>query len=82
MRKQLFSPETMNPLYHISLHRKLERNAYTKEAKKHVMDSRKDYPDIYMSLASLAHEETDNAFRLGVRIFLDLVHSDLDDIQF
>lgn len=70
----MFNPDTMKDEYHVALKQKLERNLISDNAKKRVLEARKKHPDCYMSLASLAYEETDNAFRLGVRIFMDALY--------
>lgn len=71
----LFNPDTLKDEYHNAFTWAVHHNNYDFETLKRLIAARKTHPQAYMSLAALAQEHGLNAFRLGVRIYLDLIES-------
>lgn len=70
-RMRLFSPETMKGEYHAAFIFHLPACALRPELEAIIRNTRKDAPDIYMGLATLAYEFKSYGLQLGVRLYFD-----------
>lgn len=70
-KNKFLTSETLKEEYHQSLDRAVERLHITDETRKILKNARKNDDSNYIALAALAHEYGEQAFYLGLKIYMD-----------